>query len=539
MPAPLSQSARPQGRALPCESPRAHQVGGTWWAPERPSTPGLVPKDCGDPLDFVPLSLAWTLQLSEAGGRRVKRGMGRQRGNDSGRRSGTAVYRSSPWRPAVAALMAHGTTALCAAPLGVAMLGCAADATFGTAASGLDQRSVTVAEIALAVATLDGETGAPFGAAWELSGGALTMSLEDQLDGRLAARIELGALAGALVGASTFEDGVHRLGDHALLAAATTSALAADPNLCSEDLIGNEPSAGVSITLRDADGRTVSGLADAQTATVLVEIGMPAVRITALGLRSTSPSAAVGLPDDTCIEAGLLQGERVPPLIITLRAELTTALEGNVDSPPDQGEAAPDRDGDLTADAADCAPDDPDIHPGADERCGDGVDNNCAGGVDEGCEQGPPPPASSDRDGDGSPDDQDCAPADAQVHPLAAEECGDGVDNDCSGAADDGCAPPEPGLAMCLGHGDRTESHQAVTVGYGEDCGDSGSRAGAEVWRCVCAPHAGRQEVASQVCRPSGGWSGGGAMIWQILHYGPTDCGDCAGVHGGAQPGCF
>jgi DNA-binding beta-propeller fold protein YncE len=42
-----------------------------------------------------------------------------------------------------------------------------------------------------------------------------------------------------------------------------------------------------------------------------------------------------------------------------------------------------------------------------------------------------------DRDGDGSPDALDCAPADPAIHPGAAEVC-DGVDNDCDPATPDG-----------------------------------------------------------------------------------------------------
>lgn len=47
-----------------------------------------------------------------------------------------------------------------------------------------------------------------------------------------------------------------------------------------------------------------------------------------------------------------------------------------------------DGDGDLACDAVDCAPADPDVHPGAQEVC-DGTDNNCNGQTDEGCEPNP------------------------------------------------------------------------------------------------------------------------------------------------------
>ena len=55
-------------------------------------------------------------------------------------------------------------------------------------------------------------------------------------------------------------------------------------------------------------------------------------------------------------------------------------------SPDDSGvtvDTGPfDSDGDGTNDADDCAPDDPLIHPGAEEVC-DGVDNDCSGEADD------------------------------------------------------------------------------------------------------------------------------------------------------------
>jgi hypothetical protein len=80
-------------------------------------------------------------------------------------------------------------------------------------------------------------------------------------------------------------------------------------------------------------------------------------------------------------------------------------------------------------------------------RCVDGVDTTemCSGGcmamaqgVDDVCA-----PA-RDADGDGSNADVDCADTDATRHPGAVERCGDGVDQDCSGA-DQPCAMPMGG----------------------------------------------------------------------------------------------
>lgn len=48
-----------------------------------------------------------------------------------------------------------------------------------------------------------------------------------------------------------------------------------------------------------------------------------------------------------------------------------------------------------------------------------------------------------DLDGDGAPAGPDCNDADAAIRPGAFESC-DGVDNDCSGVADEGCATTDP-----------------------------------------------------------------------------------------------
>ena len=75
------------------------------------------------------------------------------------------------------------------------------------------------------------------------------------------------------------------------------------------------------------------------------------------------------------------------------------------------------------------------------ETC-DGRDNDGNGLVDDGIDCS----ACSDNDGDGSfgtgPScaGGDCDDASAALHPGALETCGDGVDNDCDGVIDDGCA---------------------------------------------------------------------------------------------------
>ena len=112
-----------------------------------------------------------------------------------------------------------------------------------------------------------------------------------------------------------------------------------------------------------------------------------------------------------------------------------------------------DKDGDGDPDLSDCAPLNADIHHGAAEAC-NGVDDNCNVLVDEGfadsdldalkdCVDG-------DQDNDGSLNDDDCAPLDPTVSPLAAEVC-DGIDNNCADGVDEGFADTDSdGKADCL-----------------------------------------------------------------------------------------
>ena len=79
------------------------------------------------------------------------------------------------------------------------------------------------------------------------------------------------------------------------------------------------------------------------------------------------------------------------------------------------------------------------MYPGAPEVCDDGVDNDCDGLVD--CED--TEDCMVDADGDGyyaPPCGDDCDDGDAGVYPGAPEIC-DGIDNNCDGVIDEGCAP--------------------------------------------------------------------------------------------------
>jgi hypothetical protein len=112
------------------------------------------------------------------------------------------------------------------------------------------------------------------------------------------------------------------------------------------------------------------------------------------------------------------------------------------DAPPS---ACPDADGDGFTDRAcgglDCNDWVPLMNPDAAEICDDQLDNNCNGEVNEGvgtC------PDCTDGDGDGFGTDcasgEDCDDSSPLVSPAATEVCGNGIDEDCSGA-DLVCAP--------------------------------------------------------------------------------------------------
>lgn len=98
--------------------------------------------------------------------------------------------------------------------------------------------------------------------------------------------------------------------------------------------------------------------------------------------------------------------------------------------PLDPNDVDNDSDG-LTENQGDCNDGSAAIRPGATEVCGDGVDQDCSG-ADLVCTSDP---NDLDNDGDGLTENQgDCNDGSAAVHPGATEVCGDGIDQDCSGA---------------------------------------------------------------------------------------------------------
>jgi len=113
----------------------------------------------------------------------------------------------------------------------------------------------------------------------------------------------------------------------------------------------------------------------------------------------------------------------------------------------------------LCPDGTDCNDGDADVHPGAEEICGNEVDEDCDGSAEQ-----------EDDDNDGYHDilceGDDCDDTRADVHPGQIEgptgdpTCSDGLDNDCDGQMDeeDSACVSIPGMVplpwRCFNMGD-------------------------------------------------------------------------------------
>ncbi len=113
------------------------------------------------------------------------------------------------------------------------------------------------------------------------------------------------------------------------------------------------------------------------------------------------------------------------------------------------------------------------VNPDAVEICGDGIDQDC-NGADEVCPLGT---NQVDDDSDGYTENQgDCDDASALINPAAVDICGDGIDQDCSGA--DSLCPVDPGQRDDDGdgysedQGDCNDTNSAIHPKTWETCGD-------------------------------------------------------------------
>ncbi|MBU0674909.1 MAG: hypothetical protein KJ950_09730 [Proteobacteria bacterium] len=133
-----------------------------------------------------------------------------------------------------------------------------------------------------------------------------------------------------------------------------------------------------------------------------------------------------------------------------------------------------DNDGDGYAESrGDCNDSDSSINPVAIEICGDGIDQNCSGS-DMVCSADS---NASDDDWDGYSENQgDCDDTNGTVYPGAPEACGDGIDQDCSGADLVCSADPneidDDRDGFNENQGDCDDFNNSVHPGAMEVCGD-------------------------------------------------------------------
>jgi len=136
----------------------------------------------------------------------------------------------------------------------------------------------------------------------------------------------------------------------------------------------------------------------------------------------------------------------------------------------DGGGACTDADEDgACRETDDCDDHDAAVGPGQTERCGNGQDDDCDGAADEGCGQ-----PCEDADQDGVCAEEDCDDTNAAIAPGRAEQCGNGRDDDCDGTAEEGCGTvcdDADADGVCREQ-DCDDADAAVGPGQPERCGN-------------------------------------------------------------------
>ena len=158
-------------------------------------------------------------------------------------------------------------------------------------------------------------------------------------------------------------------------------------------------------------------------------------------------------------EPGCSDCDDTDPAVNHAAIEVCNAVDDDCDGTIN--EHAVDLDGDTFDSCDDCDDSNGAINPAADEVCEDGVDDDCTGVADDGC--------SVDSDGDGSPDELDCDDGDDTVYPGAPQLCDGILDNDCDLTTDTNEADADTDLeSVCAGDCDDTNA--AVNTSAAEVC---------------------------------------------------------------------